>query len=257
MRTNLYIAVLALLLAGFGPAAAQTSIGIGTTTPDSHSVLDIVSTTKGVLLPRLTPAQQATLAAMLTPAEMGMIITDASTGTPLSWSGSAWTAVAGNPVTAAAPLSVATNNIKINAGTNVGDLLTWDGTNWVNTQPAVQHFSVTVENHQPYLVNNYVIGWTGIYPSQSDATYPFVGEIYMMGCNFAPVGFFMCDGQLLPISQYDVLFNLIGTIYGGNGQTTFALPDLRGRVPIHMGPNGTSTYTIGQIGGTETKTFSH
>jgi microcystin-dependent protein len=261
MRTNLYIAVLALLLAGFGHAAAQTpqtSIGIGTTTPDSHSVLDIVSTTKGVLLPRLTTAQQTTLAGILGPAQMGMIITDASTGTPLSWSGSAWTAVDGsNPVTATAPLSVATNNIKINAGTNIGDLLTWDGTNWVNTQPAVQHFSFPIDNHQPYLVTNYVIGWTGIYPSQSNATNPFVGEIYMMGCNFAPVGFFMCDGQLLSISQFDVLFNLIGATYGGNGTTTFGLPDLRGRVPIHMGPNGTSTYTIGQIGGAETKTFSH
>jgi microcystin-dependent protein len=258
MRTNLHIAVLALLLAGFGPVAAQTSIGIGTTTPDSHSVLDIVSTTKGVLLPRLTAAQQTTLAGILGPAQMGMLVTDAGTGTPLSWSGSTWTTgAAGSPVTAVAPLSVATNNIKINAGTNIGDLLTWDGTNWVNTQPAVRHFSVTVENHQPYLVNNYVIGLTGIYPTQSDATEPYLGEIYMMGCNFAPVGFALCDGQLLPISQYAAVFNLIGTTYGGNGSSTFALPDLRGRVPIHQGNNTISTYLMGQIGGSENKTFSH
>jgi microcystin-dependent protein len=61
---------------------------------------------------------------------------------------------------------------------------------------------------------------------------PYVGQIILVGFNFAPVGWFPCDGRLLPIAQFDVLFNLIGTTYGGDGQTTFALPDLRGRVPI-------------------------
>ena len=86
---------------------------------------------------------------------------------------------------------------------------------------------------------------------------PYVGEIYMMGCNFAPVGFALCDGELLPISQYDALFNLIGTTYGGDGQNTFGLPDLRSRVPMHQGSNGTSTYDMGQKGGFEQMTFSH
>jgi microcystin-dependent protein len=259
MRNNLYTVLLAILLATCGSASAQTSIGIGTTTPDSHAVLDVFSTTKGVLFPRLTAAQQATLGSLLGPAEMGMIVIDAATGTQKSWTGNTWTTVAaGNPMTAAAPLSVSTNTIKINAGTNVGDLLTWDGTNWVNTQPAVQHFSVTVDNHQPYLVNNYVIGlFGGIYPSQSDASTPYIGEIYMMGCNFAPTGFAFCDGQLLPIAQYSTVFNLIGTTYGGDGVTTFALPNLQGRVPIHMGNNGTTNYIVGQTGGTENQTFTH
>src|SRR5215467_1311813 len=81
---------------------------------------------------------------------------------------------------------------------------------------------------------------------------PYVGEIRMFGGNFAPAGWMFCEGQLLPISQYDVLFNLIGTTYGGDGQSTFALPDLRGRVPVHQG----SGFTIGQLGGTETVTLS-
>jgi microcystin-dependent protein len=81
---------------------------------------------------------------------------------------------------------------------------------------------------------------------------PYVGEIRMFGGNFAPAGWMFCDGQLLPISEYETLFNLIGTTYGGDGQSTFALPDLRGRVPIHMG-NG---FTLAETGGTETVTLT-
>jgi microcystin-dependent protein len=64
---------------------------------------------------------------------------------------------------------------------------------------------------------------------------PFVGEIRMFGGNFAPAGWLFCEGQLLPISENETLFNLIGTTYGGDGQSTFALPDLRGRLPVHQG----------------------
>ena len=65
---------------------------------------------------------------------------------------------------------------------------------------------------------------------------PFVGEIRMFAGNFAPQDWAFCDGQLLSIAQNEVLFNLIGTTYGGDGQTTFALPDMRGRIPVHAGP---------------------
>ena len=64
---------------------------------------------------------------------------------------------------------------------------------------------------------------------------PYVGEIRMFGGNFAPAGWMFCDGQTMPISENDTLFNLIGTTYGGDGQETFSLPDLQGRVPVHMG----------------------
>ncbi|MDX2149952.1 MAG: tail fiber protein [Bryobacteraceae bacterium] len=85
---------------------------------------------------------------------------------------------------------------------------------------------------------------------------PFIGEIRMFGGNFAPVGWAFCEGQLLPIDQNDALFVLIGTIYGGDGQTTFALPDLRGRVPVHRGSGAGLTLTIGQAGGEETVTLT-
>jgi microcystin-dependent protein len=86
---------------------------------------------------------------------------------------------------------------------------------------------------------------------------PFLGEIRMFGFNFAPQGWAFCNGQLLPISQNTALFSLLGTQYGGNGQTTFALPDLRGRVAIHQGQGpGLSNYVIGQVSGTENTTLT-
>ena len=81
---------------------------------------------------------------------------------------------------------------------------------------------------------------------------PYVGEIRMFAGNFAPAGWMFCQGQLLPISEYETLFNLIGTTYGGDGQSTFQLPDLRGRLPVHMG-NG---FVLAQTGGTETVTLT-
>jgi microcystin-dependent protein len=74
----------------------------------------------------------------------------------------------------------------------------------------------------------------------------------MFGGNFAPAGWMFCQGQLLPISEYETLFNLIGTTYGGDGQATFGLPDLRGRVPVHTGPG----FVFAQQGGTETVTLT-
>ena len=86
---------------------------------------------------------------------------------------------------------------------------------------------------------------------------PFLGEIKMFGGNFAPRGYAFCSGQILPIAQNTALFSLLGTTYGGNGQTTFALPDLRGRVPVHQGQGpGLSPYDLGQVGGTETTTLT-
>lgn len=85
---------------------------------------------------------------------------------------------------------------------------------------------------------------------------PYVGEIRIFAGNFAPAGWMFCDGQLLPISEYETLFNLIGTTYGGDGQSTFALPDLRGRLPLHFGSNGGTTYTLAEQAGVETVTLT-
>jgi microcystin-dependent protein len=259
LRFLTFAALLPLLLLSRSTGYCQQSIGIGTTTPDQKAALDISSTQKGVLLPRLTAPQQATLAAILTPAQAGMLVTDATTGKLITWSGSVFQPTAtANPLTAKAPLSVTTNTVSINPGTAKGDLITWDGNNWVNKQPAPQHFSFTQDNLQPYLAVNYCISLFGIFPSRADASAPFVGEIFIVGCNFTINGYALCDGQLLPISGYETLFNLIGTTYGGDGQTTFAVPDMRGRVAIDQGnSSGTSNYIIGQTGGAEQKTIAH
>ena len=81
---------------------------------------------------------------------------------------------------------------------------------------------------------------------------PFLAEVKMVGFNFAPRGWAFCDGQLLPINQNQSLFSLLGTTYGGDGRTSFALPDLRGRTPIHVGDG----HRQGQKGGTETETLA-
>ena len=81
---------------------------------------------------------------------------------------------------------------------------------------------------------------------------PYIGEIRMFAGNFPPSGWLFCEGQLLPISENDALFILLGTTYGGDGEETFGLPDLRGRLPLHRGNN----YTLGEMGGVESVTLT-
>jgi microcystin-dependent protein len=86
---------------------------------------------------------------------------------------------------------------------------------------------------------------------------PFIGEIFIVPYNFPPRGYTFCAGQILPIAQNTALFSLLGTTYGGNGQTTFALPDLRGRFPIGAGPGpGLSSVNLGEVGGNETASLT-
>lgn len=133
------------------------------------------------------------------------------------------------------------------------------------------------ENMQPYLGLRYIIALQGVFPSRTrvledeESTEvpvesqahrrlgadPFLGEIIMFGGNFAPVGWADCNGQLIQISQNQALYSLLGTTYGGDGQDTFALPDLRGRVPLHPGNGpGLSNRIWGQKGGSETVTLT-
>ncbi|VXC11415.1 Phage tail protein [Flavobacterium sp. 9AF] len=88
------------------------------------------------------------------------------------------------------------------------------------------------------------------------STEPFIGEIKIFGFYFPPRGYMTCQGQILPIAQNTALFSLIGTTYGGNGQTTFGLPDLQGRMPIGQGQGpGLPIYTLGEVGGSPTTTL--
>jgi len=86
---------------------------------------------------------------------------------------------------------------------------------------------------------------------------PFIGQIILFAGNYAPQGWAFCNGQLLPIASYTALFSILGTTYGGNGVNNFALPDLRGRAPIHFGQGlGLSPYALGETGGVETVTLN-
>lgn len=141
-----------------------------------------------------------------------------------------------------------------------GDVVSYNGTEWV-----AKGLSATcgntgggqpVNNIQPYLAVYHIICLEGVFPSRSGQD-GMIAEIRMFGGNFAPRTWAFCDGQLLPISQNQALFSLIGTIYGGDGRTTFALPDLRGRVAVHPGQGpGLSDYRVGQKGGSETNTLN-
>ena len=85
---------------------------------------------------------------------------------------------------------------------------------------------------------------------------PFLAEIKIVGFNFAPRGWAFCDGQILPINQNQSLYSLLGTTYGGDGRTSFALPDMRGRVPIHVGSSNGSSHPLGQKGGEDNHTLN-
>ena len=143
------------------------------------------------------------------------------------------------------------------AGVNSGNMIVYDGTNWVakTLTLGTTGSSVPFNNMQPYTVVNFCIAANGIYPSRNGVE-PYIGEIEMFGFDFNPVDWYYCNGQLLSISANAALFSLLGTQFGGSGVTTFGLPDLRGRVPMHQfqGP-GLSTRTMGELGGTENTTL--
>ena len=117
------------------------------------------------------------------------------------------------------------------------------------------------QNMQPYMVMNYCISLVGHFPSQNggvgggDAT-PYVGEVRMFASNFAINGWAFCDGQELPISENETLFQLIGTIYGGDGESTFSLPNLQSRVAIHQQRSAGDDWPVGQTGGVEEVTLT-
>jgi microcystin-dependent protein len=143
---------------------------------------------------------------------------------------------------------------------NEGNLLTYDGDNWV-----AKDLLITTNNTgsgtptnivQPSLVLSYCIALAGVFPSRNSAE-PLLGEIAIFPYNFNPRSWAYCDGQLLAISSNTALFSLLGTTFGGDGMTTFALPDLRGRVAMHQGTGaGLSARTLGQRFGSESTTIT-
>ena len=220
---------------------AQVSMNISGSAPDASAMLDVSSSTKGVLVPRMTAAQRGLIAS---PAAGLMVYqTDAPIGF-YYYNGTAWKHVV---EIAATPSFPAANS-----------LITSDGTNWVSKSIVLGSTgsNLPVDNMQPYLAMNYCIALTGIFPSPS-GTDRFLGEVELFGFQFAPNGWALCNGQLLSISSNQALFSLLGTTYGGNGSTTFALPDLRGRVPLNQGQGpGLSNRTMGETSGNQLFTIS-
>lgn len=142
---------------------------------------------------------------------------------------------------------------------DANDLISYDGTNWVAKNAVVASVggNQAQNNMQPWLAVNYIIAFAGIYPSRNSISDPTIGEITIFAGNFAPLYWSFCNGQLLSISTNTALFSVLGTNYGGDGRTTFALPDLRGRTPVHVGTGtGLSIKSLGQIGGSETNVMT-
>ncbi|MDP1622770.1 MAG: tail fiber protein [Bacteroidales bacterium] len=225
----------AAMICSFG-GRAQVAINTDGSSPVASAMLDVKSTTKGILVPRMTSAERGLIASPAT----GLLVyqTNAPAGY-YYFNGTAWKqeidAVAG------------TSNPPAN------NLLTFDGTNWVakNLVLGLAGSGQGFSNLQPYLCMNYCIALFGYYPSPSGID-PFIGEVELFAFSFAPNGWAQCNGQLMPIAQYSALFSLLGTTYGGNGLTTFSLPDLRGRMPVGQGQGpGLTPRTIGEMSGSE------
>lgn len=257
MKNFIYTFCLTLVvLAGFRHSihAQSTTITPGNNQPG----LTANSTNNGIIVPQVAlTASLSSPSPVISPAA-GLLIYNNGINQAEGfyyWTGTAWQYIASIiPFSATTPISISTNNVRLNPGTAVGQLLTWNGNNWVNTNPKPAQ---TLENRQPYLTINFCIALQGDFPSRNGYE-PFLGEIALFSFNFAPKAWAQCNGQILPINQNQALFALLGTMYGGNGQTTFALPDLRGRVAVGAGQgNGLSSYTYGQIGGVETITIDN
>jgi microcystin-dependent protein len=248
--TTLFLMVTSCLLT----VVTYAQVGIGTSTPEASAQLDVSASNRGFLPPRVALVASNSASPLTSPATGLLVFNTATTGDVAP-------GYYYNSGTKAAPLwirlSASTDSnlyILKPSGASSNDLLSFDGTNWV----AKSIFLGTtgsdqpVSNLQPYLVLNFCISLAGIYPSRNSAE-PILGEIDIFGFDFAPRNYAKCDGQLLPISQNSALFSLLGTYYGGDGRVTFALPDLRGRVPMHNGTgNGLTPRPLAQQGGAET-----
>jgi len=227
---RIYFLILFVIFTNSLPGKAQMAITIDGTLPATSSMLDVKSTNKGLLPPRMTAAQRNAIANPAT----GLTVYQSDTPSGLChYSGSGWKQETG---------------ISVETFPASGNLITSDGTNWIARKLVTSPSGggQPIYKMKPFLTMNYCISTYGIFPSPS-GDMPYVGELELFGFNYAPIGWVSCNGQLLSIAEYEILFNLIGTTFGGDGQTTFAVPDLRGRVPIHQGPG----YVIGQMAGSE------
>jgi microcystin-dependent protein len=215
---------------------AQVAVNTDGSSPNASAMLDVKSTAKGILIPRMTAAERGLIASPVA----GLLVyqTNAPAGY-YYYTGTAWKQMIDALATPANPPT--------------NDLLTFDGTNWIAKNLVVANTggNQPVTHLQPYLCMNYCIAIAGVWPAQSGYD-PYLGEIELFGFGYTPNGWAPCNGQLMSIAQNSALFSLLGTTYGGNGVNTFGLPDLRGRVPINQGTGpGLTNRTMGESGGWE------
>jgi microcystin-dependent protein len=249
--------------------ASFAQVGVGTSSPHASSQLDVSSTVKGFLPPRMTAVQRGNISS---PAAGLMVFQTDGTSGLYFYNGSSWVYVI-NAGTATLPVSaggtgvttLSSNALITGNGTSAvgtiapgtsGKILYSNGTNWLAGSTTVGNTGsgTAISVLQPYSVITYGIATYGLYPSFSGAD-PYMGEIYTFayGDGRVPSGYMKCDGSTLSIGSYAALFSLLGTAYGGNGTTTFGLPDLRGRIPLGAGRiDGLgTTYSPGGKSGAE------
>ena len=263
--------ILCSVLLLFAFQASFSQVGIGTTTPNASAKLELQSTTQGFLPPRMTSTQRAAIGSPAT----GLMVyqTDGTAGL-YYYNGSSWIYVI-NASSGTLPVSsggtgaatLTSNALLTGNGTSAvgtiavgtsGKVLYSNGTNWVagSTTASSTGSGTSFSILPPYQSINYFIATVGMFPSWA-AVDPYLGEIMIYPYANVPADWARCNGALLSISTYSALYALLGTTFGGNGTTTFGIPDLRGRVVLGTGVlNGTGTsYTQGSSGGSETKTL--
>jgi microcystin-dependent protein len=239
MKIKLLLAISALFINLV--SQAQLAVNTDGSAPVTSAMLDVKSTSKGLLAPRMTAAQRALIVSPA--AGLTVYQTDAQAGYYF-YTGAYWKKLI--------------NVLSTPANPPTNDLLTFDGTNWIAKNLVLGNTggSQPVSIAKPYVAMNYCIAYAGNYPARSGND-QFLGEVELVGFAFPPKYFYACNGQLLAISANSALFSLLGTYYGGNGATTFALPDLRGRDAINQGQgNGLTPHFIGESGGSENTTLT-
>jgi len=221
----------------FNPSGkSQVAINTNGSSPNASAMLDVTSSTKGILVPRMTAAERGLIASPAT----GLLVYQ--TNAPVGYyffNGTAWKQMI--------------DAVSSTSNPPANNLLTFDGTNWVDKSLLIgpSGENEPASNLQPYLCMNYCISLFGYWPQQNGIN-PFIGEIELFSFQYAPSGWAQCNGQLMSIDENSALFSLIGTTYGGDGQTTFGLPDLRGRIPVGQGQGpGLSYKVLGEAGGSE------
>lgn len=253
-KTTLFLLMI-LLITNFS-LSAQVAVTTDGSDADGSAMLDVKSSDKGMLVPRMTAAERDLIGLPAT----GLLVFVTDDNNFYFFDGAAWTQFSGGSdgdwaITGNNMVSQVSGNVGIgvaNPGAKLDVNGTVKGTSFTGNGNTLTFGANS--NMQPTLGISYIIATTGIYPSPSagKGADQYLGEICMFAGNFAPQGWLFCNGQLLSIAQNSALFSLLGTIYGGDGETTFALPDLRGRVPMQWGQGpGLTNRQIGQKVGTE------